>query len=263
MLINVLLAALILGVVGLILGAALSYASKVFYVKEDERIAQITELLPGANCGGCGFAGCSNYADAIVMDGEPINRCPSCKQDSLDKISEILGVDSAKAVPLVAYARCNGGNKYANKKYEYYGMNDCAAAARLLDGFMECKYGCLGFGNCAAVCPNNSISIIDGVAVIDEETCMGCGVCVKACPKHVISLIDKDSKVRVRCSNKDKGALTRKECSSGCIGCKICEKNCEFGAIKVTDNVASIDFSLCTACGVCVEKCPSKIIKIK
>lgn len=263
MLINVLLAALILGVVGLILGAALSYASKVFYVKEDERIAQITDLLPGANCGGCGFAGCSNYADAIVMDGEPINRCPSCKQGSLDKISEILGVDSAKVVPLVAYAHCNGGNKYANKKYEYYGMNDCAAAARLLDGFMECKYGCLGFGNCAAVCPNGSISIIDGVAVIDEETCMGCGACVNVCPKHVISLVDKNSKVRVYCSNKDKGALTRKECSSGCIGCKICEKNCEVGAIKVTDNVASIDFSLCTSCGVCAEKCPSKIIKIK
>ena len=263
MIVNVIISALILGVIGLILGAALSFASKAFFVEEDGRIAQITELLPGANCGGCGFAGCSNYAGAIVTEGEPINRCPSCKQDTLDRISEIVGVESAQAVKLTAYVRCNGGNNFANKKYEYYGMSDCAAASRLLDGFMECKYGCLGFGNCAAVCPYGAISIIDGVAAVDEQTCVGCGACVKACPKHVISLIDANSNVRIRCSNKDKGAVTKKNCSSGCLGCKICEKNCEKGAVKVVDNVAVIDYELCDCCGTCAEKCPAKIINIK
>ena len=142
-------------------------------------------------------------------------------------------------------------------------MNDCAAVSRLLDGFMECKYGCLGFGNCASVCPNNAISIMDGVSVVNEELCNGCGNCASVCPKHVIELIPKDAKVRVRCSSIDKGAVTKNNCSSGCIGCKICEKNCPHGAIKVIDNVAHIDFEICNHCGVCAEKCPKKIIKIK
>ncbi|MBQ8605266.1 MAG: RnfABCDGE type electron transport complex subunit B [Clostridia bacterium] len=259
--INVLYATLIVGAVGLVLGAVLSLASKFLYVEEDERIAKITELLPGANCGGCGFAGCANYADAIVTDGKPANCCPSCSQEAVDKISEILGIETIVAEKKVAYVKCNGGNNYANKKYEYYGMNNCEAAARLLDGFIECKYGCLGFGNCVSVCPVNAISIIDGVAVINEQTCIGCGNCVKTCPKSVISMIPADSKVRIRCSNHDKGAVTKKNCVSGCLGCKICEKTCEVGAVKVVDNVAVIDFSICTQCGKCVEKCPKKIIK--
>ncbi len=261
MLIKVIIAAAILGVIGLVLGAALSFASKVFYVKEDERIAQIIECLPGANCGGCGFAGCANYADAIVNNGEPINRCPGCKQSELDKISQIVGAEAVAAEPKVAHVRCSGGNLYANKKYEYYGMSDCAAASRLLDGFMECKYGCLGFGTCAAVCPQHAISVIDGVAVVDKTLCNGCGVCAKSCPKHVIDIIPRDTKVTVSCVSHDKGALTRKNCQSGCLGCKICEKTCEHGAIKVVDNVAVIDFSLCTGCGDCAQKCPKKIIK--
>ena len=261
MVINIILAFVILGVIGLVLGAALSFASKAFYVKEDERIAQITECLPGANCGGCGFAGCSNYAEAIVKDGQPINLCPSCKQDAIDKISAIVGVTAESAKPQVAHVKCSGGNLYANKKYEYYGMNDCVAAARLLDGFMECKYGCLGFGTCATVCPYHAITVTDGVASVDKSICTGCGACAKACPKHVISIIPADSKIIVQCSNHDKGALTGKSCKSGCIGCKICEKTCEHDAVKVVDNVAVIDFDKCTYCGACAEKCPKKIIK--
>lgn len=264
MIINVLTAAIILGVIGLILGAALSFASKVFFVEEDERIALIVEKLPGANCGGCGYAGCANYADAIVNDGKPINCCPSCSQDAVKEISEIVGVEAdTVAEKKIAYVRCNGGNNFANKKYDYYGMNDCAAAARLLDGFMECKYGCLGFGNCLAVCPSNAITIVDGVAVIDEQNCIGCSACVKACPKSVITMIPANTKVRVRCSSHDKGAVTKKNCNSGCLGCKICEKACEFDAIKVIDNVATIDFEKCTGCMACVEKCPKHIIKFE
>lgn len=262
MVVEIIIAAACLAVMGLILGAALGFASKVFYVKEDERKAQIIELLPGANCGGCGFAGCANYADAIVNGGEPINRCPGCKPENLQTISELVGGELADVERRVAHIRCSGGNSIANKKYEYYGMSDCAAAARLLDGFMECKYGCLGFGTCASVCPHGAISISDGVAVVDKSTCVGCGVCVDTCPKHVIEIIPANAKVIVQCSSHDKGAVTKKNCSSGCLGCKICEKTCEAGAIKVIDNVASIDFSLCTGCGKCEEKCPKKIIRI-
>lgn len=261
MIVKVLIAAAILGVIGFILGAALSFASKVFFVEEDARIAQITAVLPGANCGGCGFAGCANYADAIVSNGEPINRCPSCKQEALDEISKIVGVESVATEPKVAHVRCSGGNLYANKKYEYYGMNDCVAAARLLDGFIQCKYGCLGFGTCASICPYNAISIVDGVAKIDKEVCTGCGACTKVCPKHVIEIVPKDSKVFIDCSSKDKGAQTKNNCQSGCLGCKICEKTCEHDAVKVVDNVAVIDFEKCTECGACAEKCPKKIIK--
>lgn len=262
MAINILLAFVILGVTGLILGAALSFASKAFFVEEDMRVAQIIDCLPGANCGGCGYAGCAAYADAIVNDGQPINLCPSLKKDAIDKISEIVGAVAEETVLMVAHVRCSGGNLYANKKFEYYGMDDCAAASRLLDGFMECKYGCLGFGTCASICPQNAISVMNGVAVVDKELCNGCGACTRVCPKRVIDLIPKDAKVIVQCSNKDKGAQTRKNCSSGCLGCKICEKTCEHGAVKVKNNVAAINFELCTYCGACVEKCPKKIIRL-
>ncbi|MBP3481082.1 MAG: RnfABCDGE type electron transport complex subunit B [Clostridia bacterium] len=262
MIVEILTAAACLAAIGLLLGAALGFASKVFFVKEDERRAQIIELLPGANCGGCGFAGCANYADAIVNSGEPINRCPSCSSEVLEKISAVTGGKTAQVERKVAHIRCSGGNSIANKKYEYYGMTDCAAAARLLDGFMDCRYGCLGFGTCASVCPYGAISINDGVASVDKKTCVGCGLCVDACPKHVIDIIPANAKIYVQCSNHDKGAVTRQKCASGCLGCKICEKTCGVGAIKVTDNVASIDFALCTECGKCEEKCPKKIIKI-
>lgn len=263
MLTKILIAALVLAVTGALLGAALSFASKVFFVKEDERKALIAEKLPGANCGGCGFAGCAAYADSIISDGSPINLCPSCKQDQLDAISKIVGIDSVAAEPKVAHVKCSGGNLYANKKYEYYGMSNCEAAARLLDGFIECKYGCLGFGTCAKACPELAISIIDGVAVVDKDNCIGCGICADVCPKHVIDIIPKDTKVIVQCSSHDKGARTKNNCSSGCLGCKICEKTCQYGAITVTDNVANIDFSKCTHCGLCAEKCPKKIIRIQ
>ncbi len=262
MIVEIVIATACLAVIGLILGAALGFASKMFYIKEDRRKAQIIELLPGANCGGCGFAGCSNYADAIVNNSEPINRCPSCKPENLEKISQIIGVDAQPAEKMVAHIRCSGGNTVANKKYEYHGMSDCAAAAKLLDGFLQCKYGCLGFGTCASACPQNAISIHDGVASVDKDTCVGCGMCIQVCPKHVIDLIPADAKIYVQCSNHDKGAVTKNACSSGCLGCKICEKTCEYGAVKVINNVACIDFSLCTACGKCQEKCPRKIIRL-
>lgn len=163
---------------------------------------------------------------------------------------------------MVAHVRCHGSHEFAHKKYIYYGMNDCAAASRLLGGYMTCQYGCLGFGNCLKKCPENAISIRNGVAVIDREVCTGCGICLQACPKNVIELIPKDAAVKIDCSNKDVGGRTREACNIGCIGCKLCENNCPEGAIRVDGNVSVIDYDKCVGCGICAANCPRKIIDI-
>lgn len=263
MIIKALIAGAIVGGIGLVLGAALWFASKTFAVKQDERIEKITECLPGANCGGCGYAGCSNYASEIITNGAPINLCGALTADGLEKISQIIGVGAELKEKTVAFVKCSGGNDVANKKYQYYGMSDCAAATRLLQGHMMCTYGCVGFGSCATVCPVGAVSIINGVAKVDADSCIGCKACVNVCPKNVIEIIPASAKIAVACSSSDKGASTRKNCLSGCIGCKKCEKSCEAGAITVTDNVARIDASKCTACGKCQELCPVKIIKVR
>lgn len=262
MLIDILKALLALGIMGLILGAALSIASKFFFVKEDERKAKIMDILPGANCGGCGFAGCGNYADAIIAGDAPCNKCPVAKNEGATAISAIMGTEASDVVEMVAHIRCHGSDAFANKKYIYYGMDDCAAANRLLGGYMTCQYGCLGFGNCVEACPEGAIRIENGVAVVDRDQCIGCGVCLKICPKSVIELVPKNSKILVSCSNKDKGARTREACNIGCIGCKICEKNCPEGAIRVEGNVSIVDYEKCVGCGICAQKCPRKIIEI-
>ena len=262
MLINVLVAGGVLAAIGFILGALLWFASKTFHVEEDSRIDDITSCLPGANCGGCGYPGCSGYAAAIVNDGVPANLCGVADSAAVAKITDILGVEAIEHERKTAFVRCRGGNNIANKKYVYHGMNDCIAEARLLDGHMACKYGCIGFGTCTTVCPTHAISVVDGVAVVDQQKCIGCGVCANICPKHVIDIVPVSTRAFIACSSHDKGAVTKMNCASGCLGCKLCEKVCPHGAIKVDSNVASVDSSLCTACGACVEKCPIHIIKI-
>ena len=259
--IDILKAFLALGIMGLVFGGALSIAGKVFYVKEDERKSKILDILPGANCGGCGFAGCANYAEAVAAGEAPCNKCPSVKNEGAEAIAAIMGTEAQEVRPMVAHIRCSGSHDIANKKYTYYGMNDCLAASRLLGGYMSCQYGCLGFGNCVKKCPQNAISIQNGVAVVDRETCVGCGICQDICPKGVIEMIPKDSTVLVSCSSKDPGARTRVACNVGCIGCKVCEKNCPEGAIQVNGNVAVIDYEKCTACGTCTEKCPRHLLE--
>ncbi len=262
MLIGILKALLALGIMGLIFGGALSVAANLFRVEEDARKNKILEILPGANCGGCGYAGCANYADAILAGEAPCNQCAAAKAEGAMAIAQLLGTEAGVLNPMVAHIRCHGSNEFANKKYIYYGMNDCAAANRLLGGYMTCQYGCLGFGNCVKKCPEGAIHIENGVAKVDRERCIGCGVCLQACPKGVIELLPKDSAILVSCSNKDKGARTREACNIGCIGCKICEKNCPEGAIHVNGNVSVIDYEKCIGCGICAEKCPRKIIEM-
>ncbi len=251
---------LIVGTIGLVFGCLLAFASVVFSVKTDEREIEIISELPGANCGACGYAGCSSYAAAIVNDGAPVNACPVGKDAVAEKIAKIMGVEAEDVEEKAAKVMCMGSCDVAIYKYEYHGVSDCAAAAKLAGGAKSCPNGCLGLGSCVSVCEFGAISVVDGVAVIDDDKCVACGKCINKCPKHIIKFVPKKNKVWVPCSNNEKGVVTKQYCTVGCIGCKMCEKVCPVSSIKVTDNFASIDYSLCINCGECALKCPKKVI---
>ncbi|MBQ2615015.1 MAG: Fe-S cluster domain-containing protein [Clostridia bacterium] len=251
---------LIIGGMGLLFGLLLGIASKIFAVETDERIPQITEILPGANCGGCGFAGCNAYATAVVEGGAAPNLCPVGGNTAALKIAGILGVEAQEVEPKVARVLCNGNPERAVAKYLFDGAKDCHSVARLGGGDKMCSYGCLGFGSCMTVCPADAISIDTGVAVIDPEKCGGCGACVQECPKNVIQIFPAKSKYFVTCNSNDKGKQTRQNCQVGCIGCGICVKNCPKEAISMENNLAVIDAEKCVNCGICAKKCPQHAI---
>ena len=258
---EILFPALAIGAVGLVLGMLLAVAAKAFHVEVDERIEQISACLSGANCGGCGYAGCSAYAAAIVNDGAPINACAAGGQAAVDNIAAIMGVEATAMEPVRAVVRCDGVITKANDRYDYYGIADCVSASKLQGGGRKaCNFGCLGYGSCVTACSEGGISIVDGVATIDGNSCIGCGACEKICPKGIIELVPKRHHIYVKCSSCDKAPAMRQKCSAGCIGCRLCEKACPAGAVTVNDNHASIDYSKCTGCGLCAEKCPKHII---
>ena len=244
---QILTSVLVLGGLGILFGALLGVAAILFHVKEDVRIGQIAELLPGANCGGCGYAGCANLAAAIAKGEAPI--------------TEIMGASAVEKKRMRAYVKCSGVKDTAVEKYIYNGVEDCLVAARLGGGMKACSSACIGLGTCVKTCPFDALRIENGVAVVNEMKCTACGKCVQVCPKAVIEILPADAKVVVGCHNKDKGAVVNKLCSVGCIGCKICEKSCPVEAIRVEDNLAVIDYDKCIGCGACKEKCPRKIIQ--
>ena len=256
---NVIYAILVLGIMGGVFGLLLAVASKAFAVKQDERLEPVTEALPGANCGGCGFSGCAAYAQAIVNGEAKLGLCAAGGKEAADKIAEIMGMETVEMQRTVALVKCRGN--HAAKKGLYEGIHDCAAAAKIAgNGPNLCAYGCLGFGNCVKACQQGAISIVDGVARVDHEKCIGCMACAAACPRGIIEQVPYDQDIVVACSSKEKGAALRKFCDIGCIGCKICEKTCPNDAIHVTDNLAVIDYSKCTSCSACAEKCPRHLI---
>ena len=245
---------------GALMGVLLAIASKVFRVERDERIDRIIECLPGANCGGCGYAGCSGLAEAIVAGEAKTNACTVGGSEVAGKVAEVMGQKAEHTVKMRAQVMCSGTKECSAKKMEYKGIRDCSAAAAIGGGDKMCPNGCIGLGTCAETCPFDAISIDNGVAAVDYARCRGCGVCVAACQKHIIELIPFDSRHWVGCKSVSDGSMTRKVCDMGCIGCGICAKNCPEGAIIVENHVARIDYSKCTACDTCVEKCPRKII---
>ena len=257
---KILLPVLIFIGLGLLMGALLALASKLFAVKKDEKAEAIKECLPGANCGGCGYSGCDAYAAAVSAGDAPVNKCSVGGAEAASKIAQIMGVDAGEQVRMRAQVMCSGTGEYAKKKYIYEGMDDCVAASKIGGGDKMCKNGCIGLGTCVRACPFDAIVVEDGVAAVDYSKCKGCGICVSACPKGIIKLIPFDAKHWVGCMSVDDGKNTRKVCDVGCISCKICQKNCPAGAINVDNFVASIDYDKCTGCDICTDKCPRHII---
>ena len=248
--------------VGLVCAIMLVVASKVFFVPVDETQAALREVLPGANCGGCGFAGCDDYAGALAKDHDtPCNKCPVGGPSVAEKLASILGVAAGSAEKQVAVVKCNGSNEVSKSLLEYQGYSTCAAAAQIFGGVKQCQFGCLGMGDCVAACEFDAIKVVDGVARVDRNACVACGACAKACPKHLIKIQPEKNQVICFCSSKAKGADARKACEVGCIGCKKCESVCKFDAVHVEDNLATIDPEKCKNCGMCAKACPTGAIR--
>lgn len=254
----------VVGGLGLVFGAGLGVASKVFAVKVNPLVPEVREALPGANCGACGKAGCDAYAKAIVEEGADINLCPVGGSKTLEMIAKIMGMEAVAGVKKVAFVQCNGNCHNAKQKYQYIGIKSCADAAYLPGGGPKaCEYGCMGLGSCVRACAFGAIDIIDGIAVIHSEKCVACEKCVAACPKHLIEMVADDKKVRVRCRSLAKGKEVMDACEVGCIACKQCEKSCKFDAIHVVNNIAHVDYDTCKQCNACVKVCPKNVISEK
>lgn len=264
-----LLAVIVLGAIALVASVILYYVSKRFAVQEDPRLGKVAEVLPGANCGGCGFPGCSGMADALVRAAdkgslEGLN-CPVGGAAVMSQVADLLGMTVTQSEPMVAVVRCNGSCEHRPRIAVYDGLSTCAAMNACSAGETGCGYGCLGCGDCVRACRFDAIKLNaeTGLPEVDEEKCTACGACVKTCPRHIIELRKKGPKGRrvfVSCVNKDKGAVARKACSVACIGCSKCEKECKFGAITVSDNLSYIDWTKCRLCKKCVAVCPTGAI---
>lgn len=265
----ILTAVTVLGLIALIAAVVLYVVSKRFAVQEDPRIAEVQEVLPGANCGGCGFAGCAAFADALVKGADNGSLdgllCPVGGQPVMGQVADLLGMAVANTEPKVAVVRCNGCPEYRPQVAVYDGLNTCAAIHATGAGETGCGYGCLGCGDCVRACDFDAIHMNaeTGLPEVDDDKCTSCGACVKACPRHIIELRKrgpKNRRVYVRCVNKDKGAAARKACQVACIACSKCEKVCPFGAITIADNLSYIDFDRCRLCTKCVDVCPTHAI---
>ncbi len=258
---GILIAMAVVGAVGLFIGLFLGVAGIKFKVETDEREEAVLAVLPGNNCGGCGYAGCSGLAAAIAKGEAPVNACPVGGEAVGKKVASIMGVEADAGKRMVAFVACQGSCEKTSVDYEYTGIEDCRMLAFVPGGGAKsCDYGCLGFGSCVQACPFDAIHVVDGVAVVDKEACKACGKCVAVCPKHLISLIPYDAKYAVACSSRDKGPVTMKACTAGCIGCTLCKKNCPAEAVTIDSFNATIDPEKCTGCGTCAAKCPKKAI---
>ncbi len=252
---------IIIGVLAVIFAFALSFLGEKLAVDRDARIDEIERNLAGANCGGCGYAGCSAFAEALFKGEAKISQCNPTSSQNKSNIAKILGMSEEKSKETVAVVHCKGGNKCKNK-YSYQGYGSCTAAELIAGGNKACEMGCMGLGTCADSCGFNAVTVDKdkGYAVVDAKSCTSCGACVAACPKKIIGRIPKSATVYVACSNTQKGKSVTAVCESGCIACGLCQKNCPTGAIALDNNLAIIDYDKCISCGKCVTVCPRKCI---
>ncbi len=257
---TIIIAALLtLGGLGLLMVVILVIANSKLAVKPNPLVENIRSILPGANCGGCGYPGCDAFADAIAKGDAPPDGCPVGGPSLAEGIGEIMGLEVGVGEPQVAFIMCQGGNNIVAQLAEYKGISTCRAANLIAGGTKACKYGCLGYGDCAAVCPFDAIHMdSNGLPVVDKEKCTGCGICVRTCPKNVIRLIPISKEVVLACNSLEKGKAVREVCKIGCHACSICVKMCSYGALEMVNNLPVMDFDKCVDCGICYAKCPVK-----
>lgn len=257
----------LLACIGLFFGIGLALAAHKFAVEANPKIEAVLHVLAGAQCGGCGYPGCEGYAIAVVNDPEvPPNLCFPGKETVAAKVAEITGKKMTAVEDMIAVVRCSRVEGRVSHKHEYIGFASCTAANLGFGGPSACQYACIGLGECAAVCPFDAITMVEGFPVIDPDRCVSCGTCVKTCPKRVIELMSLKARVHVPCSSKDLGKKVREVCEVGCISCQMCVKKCPAEAVSYTDGLIRIDHPKCIAYGpsceeVCVEKCPRKIMR--
>lgn len=260
MLVNILIPVLAMTALGLIFGAGIAYALKIFRIEIDPITFKILSILPGANCGACGKAGCAGFAEALKKGEAVPAGCVVSQEEARKSISELLGRKHEAVVKTGAFILCNGGSR-AYDKFVYRGIKTCKAASLIFGGHKACSFGCLGFGDCAVSCPFGAIKMgEDGLPEVDLAKCTACGVCVKTCPKKLYFLKPLTCKYYVKCSSKDPGSVVAKVCKAGCIACLKCEKACPLGAVKVKDNLSRIEPGKCKDLGKCFEVCPVKVI---
>ncbi|MFZ5762597.1 MAG: RnfABCDGE type electron transport complex subunit B [Thermodesulfobacteriota bacterium] len=257
----------LLACIGLFFGIGLALAAHKFAVEANPKIEAVLHVLAGAQCGGCGYPGCEGYAIAVVNDPEvPPNLCFPGKEAVAAKVAEITGKKMTAVEDMIAVVRCSRVEGRVSHKHEYIGFASCTAANLGFGGPSACQYACIGLGECAAVCPFDAITMVEGFPVIDPDKCVSCGTCVKTCPKRVIELMTLKARVHVPCSSKDLGKKVREVCEVGCISCQMCVKKCPAEAISYTEGLIKVDHPKCIAYGpsceeVCVEKCPRKIMR--
>lgn len=260
----------LVGALGASFGIILSFAGKKFAVDVDPRIDMVAALLPGANCGACGYPGCYGLAEAIIAGRTGVSPCVACTPEGKQKIAAVLGLTAelplSKELRKVARLACNGCATKAPIKYDYKGIQDCYVAARTLGGPEKCNYGCLGFGSCVRSCPFGAITIgANRMPEIDYEKCRGCGVCVVQCPQKVLYLTDASTKIHIKCNNRAKGKAAMTNCSFSCISCGLCVKSCPTKAITLHEDpngsLPVIDRDKCIECGLCVKSCPRHCIQ--
>ncbi len=250
-----------LGGLGVTVGLGLAYASIKLSVKVDPLIEKVRDVLPGINCGACGFTGCNAYAEAVVTENAKTNLCiPGGARTSVE-VALTLGVEPEATRKLSARVLCQGGNAETVRKFEYQGVSSCHVLNQTAGGDNACPFGCLGQGSCAVVCPFDAIHMNEnGLPEINISKCTGCGLCAGECPRSVIIVTEAEHAVDIRCRSTDKGGVVKKYCQPGCIGCGRCVKICPFEAIELKDSLARTLYEKCTSCGICVKECPQNTI---